>query len=56
VADGYELASLAQSDEAPETAARHVLKEDSFDRFTPAELEDLLERRPLDQARHCRGR
>ena len=39
-----ELPAVPQRGEAAEAAARHVLQEDPFDRFPPAELEDVLER------------
>ena len=56
MADGDDLPTVPQSGEAAQAAPRHVLEEDPFDRLSRAEVEDLLERRPLDQARHCRGR
>ena len=56
MADGDELPSVPQRGEAAQAAPRDVLQEDPFDRLSRAEVEDLLERWPLDQARHCRGR
>ena len=54
--DGDELPSVPQRGEPAQPAPRNVLQEDPFDRLSRAEVEDLLERWPLDQARHCRGR
>ena len=56
MADGDELSSVPQRGEATQAAPGNVLQEDPFDRLSRAEVEDLLERWPLDQARHCRGR
>jgi len=56
MADGDELVSVPQRGEPAQPAPRDVLQEDPFDRLSRAEVEDLLERWPLDQARHCRGR
>ena len=56
MADRDELSLFAQSSETPQPAAGDVFQEDALDRLARAEVEDLLERWPLDQSRRCRGR